>query len=356
MAVEGSRTDVLVAGAGQAGLATGRALAEAGVAFRVHERLPRIGDAWRRRFDSLVLFTPRVMDALPGLQPSGDPGGYPTKDEIADYLEHYAETHSLPITTGDGIARLWRDGPRFLAVTETGREIEARAVVIAAGAFQRPRIPGFAARLSGSARQLDAVTYRNPESVAGQRVTIVGDGATGRQIALELAAAGNDVTLAMGHRRNFGPQRVLGKDANRWALKLGLLTAGTATLRGRLVRALDVTPGRHLRAVALQRAGIRLAPRCIDASASGLSFADGRCRECDTVLFALGYRDETEWIGIDGATDDSGLTSVRGISPVPGLYHVGREWQTCRASSLLCGVYRDAAMITSQVKRYLAGN
>ena len=205
-------TDVLVVGAGQAGLAAGRALVAAGVDCQLQERAPRVGDAWRRRFDSLVLFTPRELSSLPELALSGDPTGYPRKDELGDYLEHYAARLALPVRTGDGIARVSLRGARFLAVTESHDEIDAAAVVVATGAFQRPRVPRFAAELASSVRQLDAATYRNAASVAGRRAAVIGDGATGRQIALELTAAGLDVTLAMGRRRNFGPQRILGKD------------------------------------------------------------------------------------------------------------------------------------------------
>ena len=355
MGIERSRIDVLVAGAGQAGLAVARALSEAGVDYHVQERWPRIGDAWRRRFDSLVLFSPRGMNALPGLPLAGDPEGYPAKDEIADYLERYAERFALPVTTGDGIARLSREGSGFLAVTESGRKLEARAVVIASGAFQRPLIPDFAAGLPDAVQRLDASSYRNPRGVAGRCVTVVGDGATGRQIALELAAAGHDVTLATGRRRNFGPQCAFGKDVTWTSLRLGLLTADKTTLRGRVVRALDVTPGLYLRLGALRRGGVRLAPRCVGATGRRLTFADGSSRECDAVIFALGYRDETAWVDIEGAVADSSFIQQRGVSPVPGLWHAGREWQSCRASALLCGVHRDAAAVVNRVRQFLGG-
>jgi putative flavoprotein involved in K+ transport len=241
-------------------------------------------------------------------------------------------------------------------VTETGEELEARAVVIASGGLQRPRIPRFATTLSDQVQQLDATTYRNPMQVKGRRIIVVGDGATGRQIAVELALAQADVTLAMGRKRNFGPQLILGKDSNYWAWRLGLLTADTNSLRGRLVRSLDVTPGLHLRSSALQRTGIRLAARCIDAIGARFSFADGSSRECDTVVYAMGYVDDTSWIDIEGATTASGFSEVRGVSPVPGLFYVGREWQSCRASALVCGVHRDAALIANYIKRYLSRN
>jgi putative flavoprotein involved in K+ transport len=107
----GSTTvDVLVVGAGQAGLAAARALLELDLSVIAHERHARVGDSWRQRFDSLVLFTPRAISPLPDLAHAGDPRGYPGKDEMGDYLERYAEQFRLPVVTGDGIARLSR-GP-----------------------------------------------------------------------------------------------------------------------------------------------------------------------------------------------------------------------------------------------------
>jgi putative flavoprotein involved in K+ transport len=343
-----------VVGAGQAGLAVARELAASGVDSIVQERLPRVGDAWRTRYDSLVLFTPRELSALPGLAMPGDARGYPTKDEMADYLERYVARFALPVVTGDGVARLSRGLSCFNALTHSGCELRARAVVIAAGAFQRPRIPRFAAMLSNDVRQLDARTYRNPTDVAPNRIAVVGDGATGRQIALELAFAGAHVTLALGRRRNFGPQRLFGRDSNLWALNLAFLTADKRSLRGRLVRALDITPGRHLRSQALRRAGIELAPRCVDAAGTRLVFGDGTARAFDTVIYALGYVDDTTWMDVEGATTGAGFAEERGVAPVPGLFYVGREWQNCRASALVCGVHRDAPVIADHVKRYLA--
>lgn len=350
------RIDVLVVGAGQAGLATAHALGASGVHCRVQERLPSVGDAWRRRYDSLVLFTPRELSALPGLSMPGDPSRYPSKDEMADYLERYAKRFALPVHTGDGIARLSRRSSWFTALTDAGVELSARAVVIASGAFQRPRIPRFAEVLANDVRQLDVAMYRNPRDANGKRIVVVGDGATGRQIALELASGGATVTLAMGRKRNFGPQRILKKDSNIWAFKLGFLTADKTSLRGRLVRALDITPGLGLRSSALRRAGIALAPRCIDATDRRLVFADGTSRVCDTVIYALGYTDDTTWVDVDAATTSSGFVEERGVAPIEGLFYVGREWQSCRASALVCGVHRDAAVIAEHVGRYLQGD
>lgn len=348
-----SQVDVLVVGAGQAGLAAARALRAIGLECVVHERHARVGDSWRRRFDSLRLFSSREVSALPGLPHAGDPSGYPARNEMADYLECYAEHLDVPVVTADGIARLTTASSSFLARTDAGATVEAGAVIIATGGFQHPRVPDFADALSERVRQLDALSYRNPGNVPEGDVVVVGDGATGRQIALELVSQRN-VTLATGGRRYYGPQRILGRDFTWWGWHTGLIRADKASPLGRIVRRFDTTPGLHLCLLSLRRAGVRLATRCVGADADQLLFSDGsRCR-CDAVIWAMGYQDDTAWLKVDGASTRHRFLEERGISPVPGLYYVGREWQNSRASGLVCGVYADALAIAQVAKDHLA--
>src|SRR5688500_11577572 len=141
MTENATELDVLIIGGGQAGLAIGSHLKSTPFRFRIAERHARVGDSWRNRYASLVLFTPRAYSALPGLVVPGDPEGYPTKDEMADYLESYAERFELPVALESGIRRLERVDGGFRATTEAGEPIDSRAVVLATGAFQRPAIP-----------------------------------------------------------------------------------------------------------------------------------------------------------------------------------------------------------------------
>jgi putative flavoprotein involved in K+ transport len=272
---------------------------------------------------------------------------------MGDYLERYAERHDLPVITGAGIARLTRRPSGFLALTDSGARVEAAAVVIATGGFQRPRVPDFAGSLSERVRQLDPLGYRNPSLIPKGDVIVVGDGATGRQIALELAGD-RRVTLSTGSRRYYGPQRILGKDFTWWGWHTGLITADKASPLGRMARKFDTTPGLHLCLSSLRRAGIRLVPRCVGADADRLHFADGSRRRCDAVIWTLGYQDDTAWLRIDGASTHHRFIEERGISPVPGLYYVGREWQNSRASGLVCGVHRDALVIAQLARDHLA--
>jgi putative flavoprotein involved in K+ transport len=350
-----TKVDVLVVGAGQAGLATARAVSDLAMSFVVHERHARIGESWRQRFDSLVLFTPRFLSELPGLPHTGDPQGYPGKDEMGNYLERYAERLRLPVRTANGIVRLWRGAGTFIAQPERGGNIECKAVVVATGAFQRARIPGFFASLADHVQRLDTLSYRGPVALSASHVIVVGDGATGRQIALELARS-RKVVLATGRYRFFGPQRVLGADATSVALHAGWLTADKTTLVARLIRSFDPTPGLHLRSSALRRAGVMLAPRCVGAQGDHVSFADGSHRYCEAVVCATGYRDDTAWIDIESAATSEAFLEDHGIAPVQGLYYVGRDWQTSRASGLLCGVYRDAQLIATRVREYIEGS
>jgi putative flavoprotein involved in K+ transport len=228
---QADQVDVLVIGAGQAGLSVSREFKNLGVSCVVHERRKRVGDSWRARFDSLVLFTPRELSALPGLPHRGDPRGFPSKDEMADYLERYAERFTLPVITNSGVDRLSRTPQGFVAVTASKKAVNARAVVIAAGGFQCPKRPPFARALSSSVQQLDPLSYRNPAALNEGHAIVVGDGATGRQIALEIAQT-RPATLASGHFRLFGPQRIFGRDTTGLALRTALLTAESIRLWG----------------------------------------------------------------------------------------------------------------------------
>jgi putative flavoprotein involved in K+ transport len=353
IAVVDSDIDVVVIGGGQAGLAMGRALAAMQVSHLIYERHSRPGEAWRCRYDSLVLFSSRRCSALPGLRLPGDPDGFPTKDEVADYLDAYAERFALPVRTGEGVRSLALAGDRFRIITDAGVSFTARAAIIATGAFQRPAVPPLASLLSPTVRQLDITTYANPERLPARRVVVVGDGASGRQIALELARGSREVALATGRKRHFVPQRLFGRDSMLWFSRLGLLTADKDTWIGRQVRARDAIPGLHLRNAGLRRAGVAILPRVVGADGDELALADGSRRRADAVIWATGFRDEISWLEVGGAAKGGAFAQERGISPIPGLFYIGREWQTCRASALLCGVSRDARRIALAVRRHL---
>jgi putative flavoprotein involved in K+ transport len=345
---------VLVIGAGQAGLAMAHQLRSTGLRYRVVDGHARVGDSWRQRYDSLVLFTPRSYSALPGLAVAGDPNGYPTKDEIADYLESYAAHFAIPIQLNAEVRSLDTVDGKFRAMTADNVGIEARAVVIASGAFQAPAIPALSATFSPQVCQLSAASYRNPSQVPAGSVLVAGDGATGRQIALELAAT-HRVMLATGRSRRVTPDRVMGRSIFWWLDHLGVLRATGDSRIGRRMMAGDPFPGRRLALPRLRKAGVVVMPRLAAADGNTVRFVDGGSAEIGAVVWATGYRDHSEWVGMSAARNpDGGFAESRGVSPVPGLYFVGRSWQRTRGSALLTGVGADAAYVTAQITRTLA--
>jgi putative flavoprotein involved in K+ transport len=348
--------DVLVIGAGQAGLALGYHLRRTGLRFQLVERHGRVGESWRRRFDSLTLFTPRAYSALPGLAVPGDPTGYATKDEIADYLEHYAEHFALPVALGTGIERLEQRDGTFIATTTAGQIIATRAVALATGAFQRPAVPPVAAALADDVVQLTPDTYRNPGQVPDGTVLVVGDGATGRQLARELAES-HRVLLSTGRPRRVSPHRVLGRSIFWWMDKLGLLRRSRDTVVGRYLRRTDPFPGKDLALGRLRGQCVTVVGRLVGAVGRRVLFADYAVAGIDAVIWATGYRDEADWVAIPGAKDAHGaFIERRGLSPVPNLFFVGRSWQWTRGSALLTGVGEDASYVARELVATLGGD
>src|SRR5215208_4523004 len=345
--------DVLIIGGGQAGLAMGHRLKETPFRYRIVERHPRVGDSWRNRYASLVLFTPRAYSALPGLAVPGDPEGFPTKDEMADYLEDYAERFEWPVAPGTGIRRLERTEGAFRATTEAGEPIDSRAVVLATGAFQRPAIPPISNGLSDEVAQLAPEDYRTPGQLAAGRVLVVGDGATGRQIALELTA-NHQVLLAAGRHRRVSPDRILGKSVFWWMDRLGVLRASRENPIGRYLRKADPFPGKGRELERLRERGVDVVGRVVQAEGKRVTLADGKTAEVDAIVWATGYRDETGWVEIPEVKDAQGnFMHYRGISPLPNLCFVGRSWQWTRGSALFAGVGQDAAYLTEHIVGHL---
>jgi cation diffusion facilitator CzcD-associated flavoprotein CzcO len=276
--------DILVVGAGQAGLAMGYHLKQAGYRFQLVDRNARIGDSWRSRYDSLVLFTPRAYSALPGLPVPGDADGYPSKNDVL---------------------------------------------------------------------QLTAERYKNPSQVPPGRVLVVGDGATGWQLAVELMAT-HEVVLATGRPRRASPECILGKSIFWWMDRLGLLGATRESRVGRYLMASDPFPGKALGLTRLRRRGILVVDRLAQVDGKRASFANGETALIDAVIWATGYRDDSTWVAIPRVADGDGrFVHQRGVSPVPGLFFVGRSWQWRRGSALLHGVGDDAAYVAGRIAEQL---
>jgi putative flavoprotein involved in K+ transport len=341
--------DVLVIGAGQAGLALGHHLAARQASFLLLDAGPEVGHSWRSRWDSLRLFSPAAYDALPGMPfpaPSGD--YHPSKDDVADYLQAYAQRFELPVRLNSPVFRLHRDADgTFIATTPSGTML-ARQVVVATGPFQTPHIPALAARLDPEVPQLHSADYRNPVQLpGGGRVLVVGAANSGLQIAAELAAT-QPVTVAVGTRPTELPQRIAGRDLFFWLTRSGFFTVPSHTRIARRLRARgDLVIGTSSRA--LRRRGIDFRPRLTDVDSHAATFADGTTVDVDAVVWATGYRPDYSWLHVPGVIVDGAARHTAGVTDVPGLYFLGLPWQTSRGSALLGFVGADAAALSGRL-------
>ena len=343
------RFETLVIGAGQAGLAVGHELASRDIDVAILSDESRIGDNWRRRWDSLRLFTPARYSGLPGMPFPAPPAHLPDKDEIADYLERYAERFDLPVRLDTRVDTLAWDGERY-AVRAGGSTFEADNVVVATGPFQRPHIPALASRLSPTIHQLHSSEYVSPFELPDGPVLVVGAGNSGAQIALELARF-RKVWLA-GRNTGHLPRRVLGRDLFDWAWPL--MTRLTLDTRlGRRMRsrmrggdALIGIPERALAAAGVMRTG-----RLMDER-EGLPVCEGAVLEPRVIVWSTGFRPDYRWIDLPSLNDDGYPRHRRGVSlDLPGLYFVGLRFQHRMTSSLVGGVGADAVFIAEQVAR-----
>jgi putative flavoprotein involved in K+ transport len=342
--------DVLVVGAGQAGLGTAHRLcSDPALRVLVVDRA-EIGQGWLDRWDSLVLFTPRRFSRLPGLPFPPGTTRCPTRLEMADYLRAYAERLPVPVRTGVEVHRLTGGPAGFTTVTSQGT-VRAHDVVVATGPFTRPHVPSAAAGLSPHVHQLHSHGYRSPADVPPGDVLVVGGGNSAAQLAVELAAT-HRVTVAAPRPPWYLPTSLLGVDLYWWLLVTGLLNADRDSRVARSVRRRgDAVVGHELRD--LVRAGrVTLVPqRVVAAEGPTVRLADGTSLTVSSVLWCTGFRPDTGWVDVPGAVDADGApVHTAGASPVRGLHWMGLPWQTRLNSSIIDGVDRDARAVVERVR------
>ena len=346
------RTSILVIGAGQAGLAAANELKKEGIDFLLVDAAA-VGDSWRHRYESLTLFTPRSISSLPGMALAGDPDGYSTKEEFAAYLERYAKIGGYRVETGTRITSLRQDRGAFEASSHDGRVYSASAVIVATGPFSTPHVPSLSQRFPDNVQQMHVAYFRDAGSAPEGPVLVVGGGASGRDMALALVAS-HPVLLARGRNRRLFPERILGRSTWWWLKRLGLLDAKPNSLIGRRMRRMDPFPNRGNDDEVLTRKGIVLKPRLVSVDGPYAVFADGSRAAPKAVIWATGYRDDFNWMQIEGALGAEGQPlHQEGVSPVPGLFFVGRPWQRNRASALIAGAGDDASFIVERLRRLL---
>jgi putative flavoprotein involved in K+ transport len=347
MTMQGARQgyDVVVIGGGQAGLAIGYFLKRQEKHFVILDAGASIGSAWRSRWDSLVLFTPRRYDSLPGLPFPGDPDGYPTRDEVIAYLEEYTEKFALPLDLGSDVRAMTRVDGTFLLDLDD-RNVEAHQVVVATGPFQTPRVPDFASELAPEVFQTHSQGYRAPDDVPEGSVLVVGGGNTGYQIASELSST-HHVHLAVGGRQKPLPQKLMGRDVFWWLVTTRLFKTSIDSRLGQKLSRRETLIGSSPKA--LKQHGVKMKPRMIGASGRTASFSDGSDLSVDAVIWATGFSLDHSWIKLPIVDQDGTARHRRGVTDLPGLYFLGLPWQHTRGSALLGWVKEDAEYIAGRI-------
>jgi putative flavoprotein involved in K+ transport len=346
-----NHVDVLVIGASQAGLAMGYFLKQTDLSFVLVDKGSAVGEVWKKRYDSLVLFTPRAYSSLPGLSLDGDSDGYPTKDGIADYLERYATYFEIPIHLNTEVFHLEKTDFVYRAVTNKG-EYTSNQVVIATGPFQKPFIPPFSQYLSNDVFQVHTSSYFNPSQLKEGSVLVVGGGNSGAQIAVELSQD-REVYLSIGHKLKFFPFRILNKSIFWWFDQLGILKAHVNTKFGRFIKKQnDPVFGKELKFL-IQQGKVKLKPRTQSIHSDVIHFEDHTQVKVENIVWAIGFYSDYSWIKIPEALDDDGEpVHIRGTSLISGLFFLGLPWQYRRGSALIGGVGEDAKFLSNQIVEF----
>ena len=350
-------TDIVVIGAGQAGLSAGYHLAKRGLTFLILDADERIGDHWRQRWDSLKLYSPAKYDSLPGLRFPGPAAHWPTGRQMADYLEDYARHFHLPVRSGVRVERVEPVGGGFILSTSAGGRIAARQVIVATGPFRRPNIPAFAGGLDPSIRQLHSHEYRNPAQFSPGPVLVVGLSHSGADIAFEAASAGHRTILS---GRSHGQMPIKVTDTRRamlgWPV-VEFVFGHVMTIRTPLGRKMRPEvrkaggPLLRIRLGDLDRAGVeRHDDRTVGVRDGRPMLADGSVLDVANVIWATGYRPDYAFVAAPIVGGDGWPVEIRGVSPtVPGLYFLGVPFQYAFTSMLVAGAGRDAAFVVERV-------
>jgi len=339
----------IIIGAGQAGLATGYYLKKMNKKFIILDENSRIGDVWRKRWDSLLLFTPAQYDGLPGMPFPAEKDSFPGKEAMADYLEKYSDKFSLPVNLNTRVNRVTRKGTHYEILT-SGGNFQTERIVVATGTNPKAYIPSFSSEFAPEIYQLHSSEYHNPGSLPEGDVLVVGSATSGIEIAVEVAATHR--TYISGTPPFRIPDSVFtygGKFA--WWFLNNIVTLRTPL--GRKARQKVFKEGSPLIRVSpddLSKSGVYRLPRLIRGDNGFPYFEDNSVIRVSTVIWATGYKPDFTWIETDQLFDSAWPDTQRGvIKTCHGLYFVGMPFQFGLTSGLIGGVGRDAAYIARAI-------
>ncbi len=354
------RHEVVIIGAGQAGLAAGYHLARRGIEFLILEDHDRIGDNWRTRWESLRLYSPAAVDGLPGTRFPGKRTAFPSGREMGDYLESYASTWKLPVKTGVHVDALRRrdDGRDGFVVDAGDQRFEADQVIVATGAFQSPRVPDFADQLDPGIRQLHSSAYRSPSQLQDGPVLVVGASHSGGDIAMEAAVAGHPTVLA-GRIHGQLPVPLESRRGKVIMPVMFLLAKHLLTIRTPIGRKMAPFirmgggPLLRVRRPDLDRAGVERSEARVQGVSGGQPvLGDGRAIDVSNVVWCTGFRPDFSWIKLPIADPDGWPMQSRGVvGSAPGLYFLGLLFQYSFTSMLVAGAGRDAAFVVDRLAK-----
>jgi putative flavoprotein involved in K+ transport len=333
----------------------GYQLARRNLSFRILDANQRIGDAWRNRWDSLRLFTPARYAGLPGLPFPASGDGFPTKDDLADYLETYAEHFRLPVHTGSKVDRVSKEGERFLVETHNQR-FEADQVVVAMANYQVPRVPAFAQDLDANIVHLHSHNYRNPAQLRPGNTLVVGAGNSGADIAMDVSKT--HPTWMSGKESGHIPFQIEGFAGRFILFRLvrfighHVLSQGTPIGRNARPKLLtSTTPLVRVKPKDLINAGVERVARVVGVRHGRPLLADDRTLDVANVIWCTGYEPGFSWIDLPVFGEDGKPMHERGVvHRVPGMYFVGLHFLYAMSSATLIGVGRDADYVAQAIE------
>lgn len=348
---------VVIIGAGQTGLSVGYQLSRHNIQFIILDANERIGDVWRNRWDSLRLFTPAKFDSLAGMTFPASPNYFPTKDEMADYLESYARKFNLPVWNGMRVNGLFRSD-RAYEITANDSHFRAEHVVIAMSDFQIPKTPDFAQHLDPEIRQFHSLEYRNPSQFNKGGVLVVGAGNSGAEIALEAVKNNHKVWLS-GRDTGHIPFHIESRAGKLFLIWLVIRfvfhrVLTTSTYFGRKAREKILSMGMALIRIKpgnFKKTGVVRVPKLTEIKEGRPCIPGIDPEEIKNVVWCTGFHPSFSWIDLPVFQNGKPLHERGVVMNEPGLYFIGLRFLYSLSSDMVHAAARDSKYIAEVIRK-----